>query len=304
MGRQANSFVISLVFIVVLVLAVTFGLIVVLSHSITRPVNRIIAHIRRMPDSGFSYDASIETSKDEFAGIGKTLNEMSTRIQELLEITGQMYEQKQRQEIALLQSQVNPHFLYNTLESIRWMAKVQKNKGIEEMTRSLSNLLKQLSKGTDERIFLANELELVRDYVAIQQIRYVGTFDFIVDMPGNVAHAMILKFSLQPIVENAIYHGIEPSGEFGTITVTCRHEGDVLEIIVEDDGVGMEETLVDSLQKKLKRNSVSQFSGIGMSNVHERLRLTYGEEYGLAVTSRPGQGTRVTITVPWEDGDV
>ena len=144
---------------------------VLTSAYLSRPVSRLNARLRRIAANDFSFDPEIEKPQDELGQIGRTVNEMSMSIQHLLQETEEMYTQRRNIEIALLQSQVNPHFLYNTLDSIRWMAVIQKNPGIASITRSLSNLLKNIAKGTQDKITLAEELGLLQDYIAIQAVR-------------------------------------------------------------------------------------------------------------------------------------
>ena len=144
---------------------------VLTSAYFSRPVSRLSARLRRIAANDFSFDPEIEKPQDELGQIGRTVNEMSMSIQHLLHETEEMYTQRRNIEIALLQSQVNPHFLYNTLDSIRWMAVIQKNPGIASITHSLSNLLKNIAKGTQDKITLAEELGLLQDYIAIQAVR-------------------------------------------------------------------------------------------------------------------------------------
>ena len=213
-----------IVYTVATVLALSLLLAVCLavltSAYFSRPVSRLNARLRRIAANDFSFDPEIEKPQDELGQIGRTVNEMSMSIQHLLQETEEMYTQRRNIEIALLQSQVNPHFLYNTLDSIRWMAVIQKNPGIASITHSLSNLLKNIAKGTQDKITLAEELGLLQDYIAIQAVRYVEMFTFVNEVPQELYACRIVKLTLQSLVENAIFHGIEPTGECGTITMT------------------------------------------------------------------------------------
>lgn len=205
-------------------------------------------------------------------------------------------------ELSLLQSQINPHFLYNTLDSIRWMAVIQGSKNIEQTTKALIRLLRNTAKGLGDKIPLRDELSLVADYVHIQQVRYVEIFDYLCTVPKELMDCLIVKFTLQPIVENAILHGIEPTGRFGQITINAHAEGDSLFLTVEDNGAGMTreelEQLTASMSAKPDPNSMN---GIGVSNVDTRLKFQYGEGYGLTYESAPDQFTRVTIHIPREE---
>lgn len=288
-------------FVVITSLGISILLAAILSQHITKPVERLIKHIQKIESKQFAPDPVIERGGDEIAEIGKTLNSLGMNVERLLQETEHFYEQKRKQEIALLQSQVNPHFLYNTLESIYWMATVQRAPGIAKMTRSLSSLLKNLAKGTNDKIPLRDELALVDHYVAIQQIRYVETFELVRTIPEELLDYLIIKFTLQPIVENALFHGLVPAGRFGQIALSARESGRDLVIEVCDDGIGMPP---DRPRKLLAAASDPKYkeglSGIGINNVHERLSLTYGKAYGLKIRSDPGKGTTATITIPKE----
>lgn len=272
-------------------------LIFVLSSLITKRAYLIINHINKIKNKDFSANLDISKGNDEFSQIGQTLNEMGLEIEQLLEQTKKHYEKEKKQEIALLQKQINPHFLYNTLESIYWMSKVQKVPGISKMTRSLSDLLKNLAKGTGEKITLNQELNLLKSYVQIQKIRYVEMFDFICDIPEKYLNYKIMKFTLQPFVENSIYHGIEPKGEFGTIKVYINDDNDFdYEIVVEDDGVGIKsEKLKKLLIEDDAEHNHKGLNSIGLKNVDDRIKLSYGNNYGIRIESKLNVGTKIII---------
>lgn len=289
--------------LVVLITSLLLGVIltVIVSAYIARPVRRLNERIQRITKNDFSFDPAIERSKDELGEIGHTVNEMTMSIKHLLRQTEEMYIRRKNIEIELLQSQVNPHFLYNTLDTIRWMAVIQQCPGIAGTVTSLVNLLKNLAKGTQDKIPLREELALLNDYIAIQNVRYVETFTFVNEIPEELLNLRIIKLTLQPLVENAIFHGIEPTGECGTITLSAQLQEDELIITVADDGAGIPpEKLAVLLTAHHKKNR-SSLNGMGVANVHQRLQLTYGEDYGLTVESEVGQYTRVHVHVPKEE---
>ncbi|WP_099469494.1 sensor histidine kinase [Konateibacter massiliensis] len=211
-----------------------------------------------------------------------------------------MHIKQKHDEIALLQSQVNPHFLYNTLDSIRWMAVIQKNPGIEKTVKSLSNLLKNLAKGVGEKITLEEEISLLQDYVDTQSVRFMELLKIENHIDKQFYSYKIIKFTLQPLVENAIFHGIEPTGECGTITLTAYEEGDYLLITVKDNGVGMSEEELKVLRESAVNPHLRGMAGIGVSNVDSRLKLTYGDECGLSYESVQRSFTRVTVRIKKE----
>ncbi len=274
---------------------------VVLSSILTKRSSLIINHINRIKEKEFSPDSAITQGDDEFSQIGQTLNEMGLEIEALLEQTKKHYETEKKQELSLLQKQINPHFLYNTLESIYWMSVVQKSPGISKMTRALSDLLKGLAKDSGERVPLQEEINLLDSYVQILKIRYVEMFDYSCTIPEAYTQYRIMRFTLQPLIENAIYHGIEPKGECGSVQVYIHSEDELsFEIVVEDDGVGIDSEKLKHLLYKEHVVSHGGLNSIGLKNVDDRIKLSYGNEYGLRVESTEGVGTKVYIRLPKE----
>ena len=204
----------------------------------------------------------------------------------------------------MLQSQINPHFLYNTLNSIKWMATIQNAPGIAEMTTALSRLLKNIAKGTEKAVLLSAELSLLDDYFTIQKYRYGGTISLEYRIDDEAAlSCLIPRFTLQPVVENSIFHGIEPKGTPGTITIHIFRKNDaILQIDITDDGVGMTpEQAAKALQEPGPEEAAAKYRHVGMWNVHKRLQYSFGEAYGLSIESEPDIGTTVTIRLPGPD---
>lgn len=268
---------------------------VTLSKRITLPVQRLVKHINNINLDKIVVDESIEKGNDEFALIGKTINKMTREIEASILRKEEYYKEQKKNEIALLQSQVNPHFLYNTLESIRLMAVIQKNKGIERMVKSLVALLKDLSKGTDDIYPIEKELKLLENYVEIQKIRYLDSFEFINNISPDLFNLSIIKFTLQPIVENSIIHGIDPGKGNGIIVLDARCEEDLLIIEVSDNGCGIDD---ERIQELLTKESKGKMTGIGIYNVDRRIKLMFGEKYGLKIESTINKGTKIIIYLP------
>ena len=214
----------------------------------------------------------------------------------------EMEKQKRDYEYQMLQNQINPHFLYNTLASIKWMATVQNAPGIAEMTTALSRLLKDISKGENRFIALSEELSLLMDYYTIMKYRYGGTIRVEIKTDDEqLLGCQIIKFTLQPIVENAIFHGIEPKGSSGTISIhVFKNESSDLQVDITDDGVGMDENMIQSLlSERYDKSKTTFFKRIGIANVHNRIRLEYGSKYGISIRSKLGSFTTVTILLPY-----
>ena len=274
-----------------------------MSRTVNVPVKQLQARIRRIENGDFSRDLSTEWPH-ELGDIGKTINDLSENVLLLMEQRIEDERQKREYEYKMLRSQINPHFLYNTLNSIKWMATIQNSPGIAEMTTSLSRLLKDISKGATNLVTIKHELDLINDYFIIQQYRYGGTITLTFRVEDEaLLSCQILKFTLQPLVENAIFHGIEPKGTAGSIVIHIYQDetGDI-HIDVTDDGVGMEPELTARLLHMETPASSSFFKEIGVSNVHKRLQYEFGEQYGLSIRSRKGSFTTISILLPFREG--
>ncbi len=231
----------SAVTVILMIVLIAVFVLSLLTHYITTPIRRFTEKINRIVMNDYSFDPELEKPRSEMGEIGARLNELGLGFQQLLSETIALHDERAKIEMDLLQSQVNPHFLYNTLNSVHWMAVVQKNTGIEKMVKSLVNLLRNISKGVSDKIPLEEELALLDDYVSIQSIRYMGAFQYVCSVPQELRRCKVIKFTLQPLVENAIFHGVVPKGSFGTITVDAFEEGEMLVLTITDDGVGMTE---------------------------------------------------------------
>lgn len=208
-------------------------------------------------------------------------------------------EAKRRSELEALQAQIHPHFLYNTLDSIVWMIENERYSGAVEMVTALARFFRlSLAKGNSVTS-IANELEQVRYYLTIQKVRFRNQFDYFISLDPNIADCLTIKLIVQPLVENAIYHGTSELGEEGEIHVSAYAKGPLIYIDVRDNGLGMTEEQVEALlQRKPMAIQGSKGSGIGVANVAERIRLFFGEEYGLTIHSKPDEGTLIRIRIP------
>ncbi len=273
-----------------------------LSSRITGPLRMLTDHISGQINAKYlTTDPSIEEGEDEIAEIGKAFNRLVRHINGLIKAQKKMYEQKQELEMNALQAQINPHFLYNTLDSVRWMAVIQKANGIADTVMSLENLLRNMAKGAGDKITLREELSLAQDYVNLQQVRYMEIFDYICDVPEEYMDYMIVKMTMQPVIENAILHGIVPTGTYGEIKVGIRETEKDLYISIEDNGTGVDGKEFQNLVKN--RKNKNGMSGIGVANVDERLGMMYGKKYGLIFEGEKGRFARVIIHIPKEKSE-
>ncbi|GMQ61076.1 cache domain-containing sensor histidine kinase [Vallitalea maricola] len=276
----------------ILALAITY----ILSTAITKPILNLRKCMVEATEGNLTIRSNIK-SKDEIGILSSSFNGMLSQIEKLMRQAISDQEQKRKLELKTLQAQINPHFLYNTLDSIIWMAE-SKNDNIVPMTESLSKLFRiSLSKGNDI-IPLSSEIEHVKNYLFIQSMRYTDKFDYSVSVKPELLRYKTIKLILQPIVENSIYHGIKNKRGKGNISINCCINDSKLLITITDDGIGMDsETCTKILFPSYKTHGRLS-SGIGVHNVNERIKLYFGNQYGLRYESTISVGTTVYIDLP------
>lgn len=279
----------------ILILAV-FAISNILSREITKPLRRLSESMSRVEKGEFDRANVDVTMENEIGSLGKSYNLMTERIHTLMEQNVYEQKQKRKSELKALQAQINPHFLYNTLDSIIWMSEAGQSDEVVEMTSALAKLLRQSISNDHEQVELGQEMEYVKNYLTIQKMRYQDKLEYTIEVDPQVRHVMIVKLVLQPIVENAIYHGIKYKGSKGTLRIRAFAESEDVCIVIEDNGIGMDDTalniIFDETQKIHKQN------GVGVPNVQKRLKLYYGDKYGITYESKVGIGTRATIRIP------
>lgn len=287
----------------VIVLAVAGTLVVTLLSldriltNVIQPLKKLERHMARVTIENMNEQVNI-TTDDEIGHLAGNFNSMLERIENLKEQVVEEQEDKRRYELQALQAQINPHFLYNTLDSIIWMAETQ-DSNIVAMTEALAKLFRiSLNKGNEE-ILLKKEIEHVKNYLIIQSMRYADKFTFEICVEPEVEKCRIIKLILQPIVENCIYHGIKKKRGSGHIRIRAFREECNLIIKVEDDGCGISQEMCRKmLSYEVEPENISG-SGIGVKNVNERIQLRFGKEYGLSYQSEEGKGTTVTYLLPY-----
>ncbi|MDE6943656.1 MAG: histidine kinase, partial [Lachnospiraceae bacterium] len=270
----------------------------IITRSLTRRLHTLKEHMLQVSSGNFNMDILSVTDMDEVSLLNQHFNYMATRIALLLDEKIAIGKQLKEQELIALQAQINPHFLYNTLDLIKWQAVRHHDSDIEALVSSLSDYYRlALSKGR-EYLPLRSELTHIEAYVYIQNQRFDGHIQLEFQVPEDCMDYLLPKLTLQPLVENAILHGIlETDEEEGRITICCHTEAHNLHLTVADDGVGMEPETVSSLFTKIPGETVLS-SGYGLYNIRERIRLTYGEQCEIRIQSAPGQGTSVTLILP------
>ena len=265
-----------------------------LSDEITKPIKALEKSMKAVEKGNFAHAALAVREENEIGHLSRNFNMMTEEIQNLMEQRDREQQIKRKSELKALQSQINPHFLYNTLDSIAWMCEEDRTKEAVEMVNALARLFRiSISKG-HELITLEREVEHAKSYLKIQNYRYKNQFTYAFDVEEGCLSYLCNKITLQPIIENAIYHGIDRMVDEGFIEVRIREEETAVRITVTDNGVGMTR---EQCQEILHREAKDR-TGIGIKNVHDRIRIYFGEEYGLHITSEPDEGTCVEIRIP------
>ena len=265
--------------------------------NVIKPLKKLESHMKKVNLENLNEKVVIDTD-DEISHLAGKFNSMLERIENLKEQVVEEQEDKRKYELQALQAQINPHFLYNTLDSIIWMAETQ-DTNIVPMTEALAKLFRiSLNKGNEE-ILLKKELEHVKNYLIIQSMRYADKFTYDIQTEGNVENCHVIKLIIQPIVENCIYHGIKKKRGSGHISIRAFQQEKNLIIKVSDDGCGMTEEIRSKiLSDEIEPENISG-SGIGVRNVNERIQLRFGKEYGIFYESEEGKGTTVTYVLPY-----
>ena len=289
----------------------TTALAVLSSLFFTRSIVRPIGKLRQLMKQAEEGDLNVRfesASEDEVGQLGRSFNNMISEIRKLIDLVYEEQTKKREAELRILQAQIKPHFLYNTLDTIQWMAQERNAEEIVVLILALTNLFRiGLSKGR-EKISVHEEIEHIKNYLFIQKARYESKFEYEIDVADEIMNEIVLKLTLQPLVENAIYHGIKARRGKGFVKIEACKVEDKLCLRVTDDGGGVPPYRLAELQSKLAGGHVHQeLLGYGLFNVHERIRLVYGDAYGVTISSSIGQGTKVEVWYPLtrsESGDV
>ncbi|WP_342550028.1 sensor histidine kinase [Paenibacillus sp. FSL P2-0089] len=279
----------------------------IVSQTISSPLKKLIREMRQVEVGNFGGMVKV-SSYQEINILVASFNRMVRRIEELIERVKLSSVSEKNAELHALQSQVNPHFLYNTLDMIYWMLDEEGNEQLGELVLSLSSMFRYSSQWEDgAEVSLREELEQIGHYLKIISIRLEGRLVIVTDIDERWLNIRVPKMTVQPVIENAVKHGLEPLSRQGILKVYTRQEDDHLELIVEDNGDGMNGEQLARLQESLNVDGPDSSgssgreggkSGIGLQNLHRRLRFMFGEGYGLQIQSFPGEGTQVAIVLP------
>ena len=265
----------------------------------TKPLVTIVEGMKNIAKGDFDYKINVNKNKDEFTQVAQEFNHMGSLIKKLINKLNAAHEKKKELDFKLLLSQINPHFIYNTLNTIDMMVELNTKDEVHEALNNLVDLLKYNLDRTDKLSSLEEEFDFIRKYLHIKLVRYDYSFDVEVSNPGCLRDYKVLKLLIQPIVENAVFHGVQAlTDRRGKIWIYAYEEENKLVITVEDNGVGMsKEKLNKILSNEFKDIKQGDYC-IGVINVHDRIRTYYGNKYGLKIESSIGIGTKVYIVVP------
>lgn len=283
-----------------LIAVLTIGLamaVMQITTGMLRPIQVLAQAAGRISEGDLDARADVD-SRDEIAVLADRFNDMAGNIQTLVVKVREDEQKMRKADLRLLQEQINPHFLYNTLDNIVWLIEGNEPDEAVEMVVTLSEFFRLvLSKGK-EFITIRQEEQHISSYLQIQGKRYHDILDYHIYIDPGIYEYQIPKLTLQPLVENALYHGIKYKRSRGMIEITGTQEGENLYLTVADDGVGMNEEELKKLEKEISRPCKETESGFGLANVNERIRMYFGAEFGMKIWSEKGSGTRITIEIP------
>ncbi|MFK9090126.1 sensor histidine kinase [Bacillus salipaludis] len=286
--------------LIIAVITLLIGSIISLffASTITKPVKKLMTLMEKVEEGRL--DLRFQSKyNDEIGQLGNSYNKMIQKVEELIDLVYIEQQSKREAELKILQAQIKPHFLYNTLDTIQWMATEYKADKIVEMVNALTTLFRiGLNKG-NEFITVEEEVEHVKSYLIIQMTRYESKIEYEIDVDETAKNFYVLKLILQPLVENAIYHGIRNKRGKGKISISIRVKDDeTLLFTVKDTGLGIEEEALHRLNHSLKNMNDEHKKGYGLFNVNERIKLSYGDQYGLELKSEYKIGTTVIGVLP------
>lgn len=285
------------IFMFFVLVALTASLL--LSVSFTKPIVELNKKIKKVEKGDLSVAISIDRD-DELGELSASFNKMVVQLKNLFDEKVENQKKKSDMEFQVLQAQINPHFLYNTLNSIKWLAVIQNIENISEMTSAIINLLKYNISTKSILVTLEDEVESIKNYANIQKYRYGSNFNIEYNLDQNTLNLKILKFILQPLVENSIFHGFKNYKYGGEIKIRSEIIDEFLVIIVQDNGSGINHVKFESGEN----DTGKMYSGIGLNNVDDRIRLYFGSEYGISIKSEVNFGTCITIKLPIIENEI
>lgn len=295
--QQIHDFIVICSILMVLLLVLIVFVAVIIVSDILRPIDSLYDATVKVAEGDFSARAHVR-STDEIAVLADGFNNMANNMQSLIDEIKEDQQKMRRADLRLLQEQINPHFLYNTLDTIVWLIEANEPEQAVNMVVTFSNFFRlTLSKGK-EFISIREEEQHIASYLEIQQMRYHDILEYDIQIDQVLYQYQILKLTLQPLVENALYHGIKYKRAKGFIHIHGEKEGNLIRLTVRDNGAGMEAEDLEELQREIERPCQETERGFGLANVNERIHMYFGNEYGMQIQSTKGKGTIVEVTIP------
>lgn len=291
----------------------SFGVLLLLSlitylitSIILQKMRIIIASMRKVQEGDFKVKIPIHGA-DEIGELAHHFRKMLFKINELIDTVVKKQVAAKDAEIRALQSQINAHFIYNVLEAIKMMAEIEEKYNISDAVTALGHMMRYSMNWTRQYVMLQDEINYIKNYIAIENIRYEDKLELVIDIDEEVSKQKVMKMLLQPLIENSVNHGLRSKRKDGVIKVTAHNRGDVLYIEVWDNGVGMEESKLEKVRQSIcnvtesgppSNNGILGLQGIALKNIHERIKLFYGNEFGIEIFSKFGEYTKVLIRLP------
>lgn len=284
---------------VVLVMAIVVPIVLrrafSLSKSITDPIVAMNSRVEEIGSGDLSPHTPVETDDTSMALLSSGIEDMASRLDKQIELNRQEQIKLRDIELSLIQAQINPHFLYNTLDAIVWLIEIGKNEQAEQMVTSLSSYFRSFLSDGKDIVTVAEEKQHIQSYLEIQQVRYRDIMEYEIDIDPSIQNTKLPKMTLQPLVENAIYHGLKPKRGKGKITVTGTSEGDKIRLRVTDTGLGMNEEELESLRSRISMEDSTSF---GLTSSYKRLKILYGDDCKFVIDSKSQEGTSISIEIP------
>lgn len=297
LNEQVTNVIVTITVALSSIIAASILVNILVTDSITKPIRTLCDKTALVAKGDFTARTTCE-NHDELSILSDSFNDMAFKLEQQVQSIRLEQENLRYMESKLLQTQINPHFLYNTLDTIIWLIEGEKNKEAIDIVVALSEFFRIIvSKGKDFITIREEEIH-IKSYLQIQQSRYKDILDYEINIPEELYGYQILKLTLQPLIENSLYHGIKMLRARGKITVTGELVDEVIFFHVIDNGIGMDEEELNALREEIQLPGNRQSTGFGLANVNKRIKLNYGNQYGLNIQSKKGEGTDIIITIP------
>lgn len=297
LNQQVFTFIVCMILLLAALTAFVAIIETRISRSISGPILGLSQVTHEIAQGDFSVRAD-EKGDRELGALAASVNNMAEHLSVMVMQIREDERKMRKAELRLLQEQINPHFLYNTLDAIVWMIEDGKSEQAENMVVSLSTFFRTVLSRGREFISIREEVQHIRSYMEIQKARYQDILSYEIQVAPELYPYETLKMTLQPLVENALYHGVKNKRSGGLIRISGERDGKLIRFKVEDDGIGMNAEALTHLQEEIRRPCKETDTGFGMANVNERIRMNFGADYGLMIESEEGKGTRVWVTIP------